>query len=121
MNYGENYEMILSDIFLIYIKDFIALIGVAVITFGAISSVYQLLMSMIYKKFSANYIRLQFGRSVTLGLEFMVAGDIIGSLVKPNYYNVGLLAIIVMIRTVLSYFLNKELEALTPEQRHSFR
>ncbi|MDR3551389.1 MAG: DUF1622 domain-containing protein [Candidatus Babeliales bacterium] len=113
--------MLLSDVFLLYIKDFLEFIGVVVIAFGAGRSVYQLLLGMLYKKFSANYIRLQFGHSVTLGLEFMVAGDIIGSLVKPNYYNLGLLAIIVLIRTVLSYFLNQELEALTPEQRHSFK
>lgn len=109
--------MFLSDIFLMYIKDFLEFIGVMVILVGAIRSVYQMSMFIMYNRFSANTIRLQFGHSVTLGLEFMVGGDIIGSLVKPNYYNLGLLAIIVVIRTVLSYFLNKELEALTPEQR----
>ena len=113
--------MLLSDSFLLYIKDFLAFLGVMVIAFGGLRSVYQLVMGMLFKMFGSSYIRLQFGHSVTLGLEFMVAGDIVGSLVKPDYYNLGLLAIIVLIRTILSYFLNKELEALTPEQQHAFK
>lgn len=75
----------------------------------------------MYGTFNANYVRLQFGNSVILGLEFMVGADIIGSLVAPDYYNLGLLAIIVLVRTILSYFLNIELEALTPRQRQSIK
>jgi len=113
--------MLLSDEILLYIKDFLEIVGVVVIGGGAVQAVYQLFMATFYKKLSSNYIRLQFGNRVTLGLEFMMGGDIIGSLVKPSYYNLGLLAIIVLIRTILSYFLNRELDLLTPEQRHTFR
>lgn len=113
--------MLFLDEFLLYIKDSIALIGVVVIIAGAIRSLYQMLMLVLHNKFSANYIRLEFGNSVILGLEFMVGGDIIGSLIQPNYYNLGMLAIIVVIRTILSYFLNIELAALTPEQKHALK
>lgn len=113
--------MVFFDAFLLYLKDFIALIGVVVIACGAARSLYQLFMMAIYQTVSANYIRLQFGDSVVLGLEFMVGGDIIGSLVQPDYYNLGLLAIIVLIRTVLSYFLNMELAALTPQQQQALK
>ena len=113
--------MLFLDDVLLYIKEAIAAIGVLVIAVGAVRSVYQLLILVLYKSFSANYIRLQFGNSVVLGLEFMVAGDIIGSLVKPDYYSLGLLAIIVAIRTVLSFFLNLELAALTPQQQQALK
>ena len=106
---------------LLYIRGFIAAIGVAVITAGAFRSVYQLCLLVLYGTYNANYVRLQFGNSVVLGLEFMVGADIIGSLVAPDYYNLGLLAIIVLVRTILSYFLNIELEALTPRQRQSIK
>jgi uncharacterized membrane protein len=105
------------DPFLVYIKECIALIGVIVITIGGIRSVYQLLMLIVHKSFDTNYIRLQFGNSVILGLEFMVGADIVGSLIEPDYYNLGLLAILVLIRTILSYFLNLELKALTPQSK----
>ncbi|MBI2774742.1 DUF1622 domain-containing protein [Candidatus Dependentiae bacterium] len=114
--------MLFFDSVLLYIKDFIAAIGVVVITFGAVRSVYQLFQMADRKKnVDANQIRLQFGNSVILGLEFMVGADIVGSLVQPDYYNLGLLAILVLIRTILSYFLNIELQALTPQQRQALK
>ena len=113
--------MLFLDSLLLYIKEFIASIGVIVITIGAIRSVYQLVNLIVHKKFSANTIRLQFGNSVILGLEFMVGADIVGSLVQPDYYNLGLLSILVVIRTILSYFLNIELASLTPQQKQELK
>jgi uncharacterized membrane protein len=109
--------MLFFDKTLHYIKDFISVIGVIVIVMGTLHSLYQIIQLIKHKKFSINAIRLQFGHTVILGLEFMVAGDIVGSLIEPDYYNLGLLGILVIIRTILSYFLNLELEALSPEQR----
>lgn len=104
--------MVSFDISLLYIKQFITIIGVVVITFGAVRSVYQLLM-LAFCKLDVNYIRLEFGKNVMLGLDFIVGADIIGSLIEPNYYNLGLLALLVFIRIILSFFLNRELEQLT--------
>lgn len=109
------------DPILLYIREFILLIGVIVISAGAIRSVRQFFLLATKHKIDANYIRLQFGNSVILGLEFMVGADIIGSLVAPDYYNLGLLAIIVVIRTILSYFLSMELSGLTPQQRQALK
>ena len=113
-------DVSVTDI-LYYIRAVIGSIGVLVICLGALRSVYQLLMLLFYQQFNANYIRLQFGDSVILGLEFMVGADIIGSLAAPDYYNLGLLAIIVAIRTVLSFFLSHELQGLSATQKKAFR
>lgn len=113
--------MLFLDTLILYIKEGIASIGVLVIVLGAMRSLYQLFMLVLHGAFTSNYIRLQFGDSVILGLEFMVGADIVGSLVKPDYYNLGLLAILVLIRTILSYFLNLELMALTPSQQEALK
>jgi len=113
--------MLFFDSFLLYIKEGISLIGVAVIIIGTLHSLYQLARFILHKQFDPNYIRLQFGNSVILGLEFMVGADIVGSLIKPDYYNLGLLAILVLIRTILSYFLNLELSTLPPQQRQALK
>lgn len=113
--------MVLFDEILLYVRDFIASIGVLVIVIGAVNSLYQLFMLVAYQTFTVNYIRLQFAKSITLSLEFMVAADIVGSLVKPDYYSLGLLGILVVIRIVLSYFLNLELEGLTPQQQEHLK
>lgn len=110
-------SVILFDIVLPYLKIFIELIGVIIIAMGALHAVYSLLLGVMKQQLDTNYVRFHFGNSVILGLEFMVGADIIGSLVRPNYYNVGILAIVVLIRTILSYFLNLELQHLTPEQK----
>ena len=114
-------NLIITDEMLNGIRDAIALIGVTVICIGALRGLYQLFMLFVNDKFDTDYIRLQFGDSVILGLEFMVGADIIGSLVEPDYYNLGLLAIIVVIRTVLSFFLNHELQGLSPVQRKAIK
>ncbi|MCC7414476.1 MAG: DUF1622 domain-containing protein [Epsilonproteobacteria bacterium] len=109
----------LFDLGLPYIKIFIELIGIAIITLAAFHAAYTLLKELLTEKIDLNYVRYQFGCSVILGLEFMVGADIIGSLVNPSYYNMGILAIVVVIRTILSYFISLELERLPPEQKRS--
>lgn len=63
--------------------------------------------------------RQRFGGAIVLGLEFLVAGDIIRTVVvAPTLENVAVLAIIVVIRTVLSMALQVEIEGRWPWQRH---
>lgn len=60
-----------------------------------------------------NKIRLDLGRILILGLEFIIAADLIGTTTAPDYYSVGIVAIVVAIRTILSYSLNRELKSLS--------
>ncbi len=53
-------------------------------------------------------IRQRLGAHLLLGLEIFIAADIISSVVSPTWSKVGILAAIVAIRTVLSYFLRME-------------
>lgn len=57
-------------------------------------------------------IRIDLGRYLLLGLEFLIAADIIRTIVKPSLEEVVVLVAIVAIRTVISFFLNKEIERL---------
>ena len=62
--------------------------------------------------------RQDLGRAILLGLEFLVAGDIIRTVVvDPSLDNVLVLAVIVLIRTFLSFSLELELEGRWPWQR----
>ena len=56
------------------------------------------------------YIRLSLGRSLALGLEFLLGADILNTAIAPSWDQVALLAAIAAIRTGLNYFLQKELE-----------
>lgn len=54
-------------------------------------------------------IRLSLGRSLALALEFQVGADILGTALNPTLKDIELLAAIVILRTVLNYFLGREL------------
>lgn len=100
----------------------IAFIGASIIACSAAYSFFLYIAWLIgYTKITINYIRLEFGSAIILGLEFLVGADIIQSIAKPDYYDIGLLGLLVLIRTFLSYFLNKELEQLSPQERSSLK
>ena len=62
--------------------------------------------------------RSNLGRAILLGLELLVAGDIIGTiLVEPTLERVGVLGLIVLIRTFLSFSLETEISGVPPWRR----
>jgi uncharacterized membrane protein len=63
-------------------------------------------------------VRTVFGRSILLGLEFLVAADIIRTVaVEPSLQNVTVLGLIVLIRTFLSFSLEVEIDGRWPWRR----
>lgn len=63
-------------------------------------------------------LRADLGRAILLGLEFLVIADIIGTVaIEPTLYNLGVLAVIVAIRTLLSFALELEVSGQWPWQR----
>ena len=68
-----------------------------------------------------NY-RRGLSRAILLGLEFLVAADIIRTVaIAPTFTSVGVLAIIVLVRTFLSFTLEVELEGRWPWQKREAR
>ena len=63
-------------------------------------------------------LRTVFGRSILLGLELLVAADIIRTVaVQPSLENVAVLGVIVLIRTFLSFSLEVEIDGSLPWRR----
>jgi uncharacterized membrane protein len=66
--------------------------------------------------------RQDVGRAILLGLEFLIAGDIIRTVVvAPTLQNVAVLGMIVLIRTFLSLSLQLEIEGKLPWRREVVR
>ncbi|QEN16662.1 DUF1622 domain-containing protein [Mycolicibacterium sp. ELW1] len=92
--------------------------GVAVIAIGALLSASGVLRRLrtgdAYRAF-----RQQLGRSILLGLELLVAADIIRTVaVTPDARSVAVLAGIVLIRTFLSFSLELEITGYWPWQKN---
>jgi uncharacterized membrane protein len=107
---------------LFIIQRSISFIGVLIILSGVIVSLIQYLGYFFTSKHTAhqssniNGIRLTLGRTLILGLEFIVAADLIGTTTTPDYYAVGILGIIVVIRTLLTFSLSREIAGLSKEK-----
>lgn len=54
-------------------------------------------------------VRLGLGRYLVLGLEFQLASDVLKTAVAPSFQEIGELAAIATLRTVLNFFLEKEI------------
>lgn len=104
-----------------------ALIGIAEIvlgTFGALFITYGALIAMIellgretrIRKTSYHDIRWMFTTRILIGLEFFVAADVLKTILEPTFQDLIMLGALVTIRTVVSYFLGKEVKEL-PEER----
>lgn len=118
---GETTEGISTIVELV--GEWVDVAGVILIALGLILTTVRFLV-----QFRANgtqaYERYRegLGRTLLLGLEFLVAADVIKTVaITPTFRSVGILAIIVLIRTFLSWSLELELEGRWPWQGRSAR
>lgn len=95
--------------------------GVALIVIGLLLTTVRFLrLAQRNGRTAYQQYREGLGQTLLLGLEFLVAADIIRTVaVTPTFQSVGVLAIIVIIRTFLSWTLELELESRWPWQRHA--
>ncbi|GAA6621683.1 DUF1622 domain-containing protein [Scytonema sp. NUACC26] len=122
---GETRETTPLEIWLKVIVGYLAAgteIAAAIVIGGAvlrgIAAYLRLLFSRSKQHFDATEgVRLQLGRVLALGLEFTVASDILRTAVAPTRQDILNLGAIVLLRTLLNYFLEREIQQ--GEQRHS--
>ena len=105
----------------------ISVLGVLVIMFGVLCGVIRFLRSELSAARGSNVeeerrkLRQVLGYYLLLGLEFLIAADIIDTLMKPTTQDLIVLGAIVAIRTVISYSLNSELSSESRITHHASR
>lgn len=93
-------------------------IGVVVIVLGMVWAANRAPKAAAAERYRR--VRQDVGRAILLGLEILVAADIIRTVaVTPSLESVAVLGVIVLIRTVLSFSLEVELEGRWPWQGRS--
>ena len=95
--------------------------GIAAIVLGAVGATLAAANGWFRQRESATHLyrqyRQQLSRGILLGLEFLVAADIIDTVaIEPTFTSVGVLAGIVLIRTFLSFTLEVEISGRWPWQ-----
>jgi len=96
------------------------LVGVAIVVVGFVASLVR--GAIVWRSDGASdayvAIRSTFGRSILLGLEVLVAGDIIRTVaLQPTLENLALLGLLVLIRTFLAWSLEVEIDGRWPWRR----
>lgn len=100
----------------------IEIAGTAIIVIGAFDALTVFLVAMARETSPRSTLvatfRSSLGRSILLGLEFLVAADIINTVaVEPTIHSLLVLAGIVIIRTFLSFSLEVEIDGRWPWQK----
>ena len=93
-------------------------IAAIIIVVGALQAVWIYIVKVLLSKSDLQGItqsRIRLGHSLSLGLEFLIGADILKTAVAPTWNEIGQLAAIIGIRTVLNFFLMKELEHMDKE------
>jgi uncharacterized membrane protein len=102
--------------YLHHVSTAIGAIGVVVIAFGVVGGLARFVRTELLAARGRNVdeerkrLRHLLGYYLLLGLEFLIAADIIDTLLKPSAEDLLVLGAIIIIRTVISYSLNAELK-----------
>lgn len=93
----------------------IGYIGVMIMVYGALRGVIKFIEYSIFRKGHLSGIRIDLGKHLALGLEFLVGKDIIESVVHPTWDDLGKLGAIILLRTIVTIFLARELKEVKEE------
>ena len=102
--------------FFIVIKLIISVFGTLAILIGAMIAICRYCFYRITaftQTVNLNTIRLDLARTIVLGLEFFIASDVIETTIAPDFQSLGILGLLVIIRTVLNFSLHKEIKDLS--------
>lgn len=98
------------------------LFGVFVIVAGIAWATWRFLFRDLRREGAYERYRANLGRGILLGLEILVGADIVATVTAPlTFESVGLLGLIVLIRTFLSFSLETEIEGRWPWRRSAAR
>jgi len=91
------------------------LAAVLIIVAGMVGAVYYYIRNRIkrisdYKPVLES--RLELGHTLSLGLSFLIGASILKSAIAPTWDDIGKLAAIIALRTILNYFLTREIKTL---------
>lgn len=109
--------------YLNFLATLISIVSLLIVVYGTLIAFYAFISNEL-KRFTGKYsplnirrLRATLGTYLLLGLEFLIASDILKTVLEPGLNELIILGGIVVLRTVLSIFLNKEIRELQTEEQ----
>jgi uncharacterized membrane protein len=91
-------------------------LGIGVLAWGGLRALFGVGLGALRRESYAR-TRLDLGTHLALSLEFLVAKDVLDSIVAPTWDGLSKLAAIVALRTAIQFSLSRELRELAIEER----
>lgn len=106
-----SYESTIADV-----SQAVEVVGISTLILGGLYAAGQFGADVVKRnRVAYSGLRRNLGQSILLGLEILVAADIIRTIaITPTFTSVGVLGLIVVVRTFLSFSLEAELEGQWP-------
>jgi uncharacterized membrane protein len=101
----------------LWLKLAVELVGAVVIGVGCVAAALKLVREWRDGPVAYAGVRLLLARYLALGLEFQLAADILVTAVAPSWEEIGKLAAIAAIRTLLNFFLAREMKEERAEEQ----
>jgi uncharacterized membrane protein len=95
----------------------VAILVIAIGTVEALIATFRVMVSRYASGFEKRAVWLDFARWLVAGLTFQLAADIVQTTIAPSWDEVGRVAAIAAIRTFLTYFLDRDMDAMRELQR----
>ena len=89
-------------------------VSLLMVSIGAVVALARIVIPLLSRDATHGRLRaawLTLARWLLLGLEFMLAADIVDTVISPGWEDIGQLAAIAAVRTFLNFFLERDLDA----------
>jgi len=104
-------ELEFTSVILEFFKQFFEVVGALLIVYAGLKAAFEIfLLEALRKDYKYERIRKEFTNKILFTLELLIVGDILGTVRQPTENDLILVGSIVVIRTVLGYFLSKEVK-----------
>jgi len=96
-----------------HLSSFVEILAAIIIAIALLRFIYKYIVNLAQPNIETinQNLRIQFGSSLTIALELLLAADILSTAIAPTWDDIGKLAAIATLRTALNYFLERELKA----------
>lgn len=116
--FGSTFLMEHAQHTMLYLADAIQFCAAILIGLAAAQATFRSVIVFFRRsspESATEDVRLRLGRWLVLALEFQVAADILRTAVAPTWNEIGQLASVIVLRTALNFFLQKEIEKSAPQ------
>lgn len=97
------------------VREIFEVSGILIIFYGGVRSIcYYIYATIAGKSIVQRFwqFRTELGQSIVSGLELMVAADVISTLMHVTYEKLGIILVLIILRTILSYVLMQEVRSV---------